>query len=104
MQPMNNESPDPATSAQDEDGAGAQPIAIIEVSVMNDGTIQIEQESAAQEQAESGEAEAPNEGAPVTVKNAQEAVELIEHMIASAQGGQTAQQNIAQQSAGYSGS
>jgi hypothetical protein len=77
------------------------------VTVASDGTITVENESGAQEGAEEGAGGAENESSgaqPVTVKSGDEAGELVKHLIAQATGGQTSQQNIAQQSAGYSGS
>jgi len=108
-------SQDPATQAgATPQPSGPQPVAVIEVTVMDDGTITVENEASSEESgeeagesgsAESGEQESGG-ATPVTVKSAQEAGELVSHLVSKAQGGAVASapgQNVSEQAQGYSG-
>jgi hypothetical protein len=95
----------PGDQDQDQDeGQEQQAILVVEVSLMPDGTIKVEKETGAQEAAEqSGGGEQAGDTSPTTVKDAQEAGELVvQYLTQAAQSPEDVKaQNVAQQSAGY---
>ena len=107
-------SQDPATqgaqpgASPDAANQPGTPLVVIEVTVAQDGSITVEQESGAQESQEGAgqSAEGSGDGSqPVPVRNASEAASLVKQMLdaATQTTDQQTVQNKSEQSAGYQG-
>lgn len=103
MQPSDMSSP--ASAPSQDDPQESQAVVVIELSVMKDGTIQIEHETGPQEGAEEQGGENAGDQAPVTVDNIDDALNVVKQMYQASQQSPEEQQakTKADQMAGYKG-
>lgn len=103
MQPSDM-SPDQFSVEQPQDEGQDQATMVVEISVMPDGTYQIERETGAQEEAEqNGGGEEAGDTNPIIAKSADEAIEVVRHILNAAEQSpeDIAAMNKEQQTQGY---